>query len=117
LSRQHIRGVDAQDSKGLDFLSPWAVRLWDEWVANDATLNRAAARSRREWERIEALAVRGLVSDRERDDARDTAMADEQARTLSIVRQTSSAAAQLREVESRVQNLSGELRQVDEELQ
>jgi multidrug resistance efflux pump len=117
LSMQLVQGAGALESKGLDVVTSWARRQWDEWVANDDTLHRAATRSRREWERIEAMAVRGLVSDRERDDARDTAAADEQARALSIARQAASATAQLREVEKRVQALSGELRQVDEELQ
>jgi len=117
LSGQLAQGAKALESKGLALLSPWARQLWNEWVASDDTLQRAEARSRRERERIEALAARGLVSDRERDEARDAAVADEQARALSIFRQAASAAAQLRDAQTRVQNLSGELRQADEELQ
>ncbi len=117
LGKRLIQAAGAPASGGQDFVTSWARRLWEEWLANDATLSLAATRSRREWERFEALAVKGLVSDREREGVRDTAAADEQAKALAIAQRAASATAQLRDAESRVRNLSGELREVDEELQ
>ncbi|MBE7540444.1 MAG: efflux RND transporter periplasmic adaptor subunit [Opitutaceae bacterium] len=112
-----LEGNDRDTQReSLGFHTSWARRLWDEWVASDAALVASAAQSARELERIEKLAARGLVSDRERDAARSAAESDERARSLARHRQAASATAQRRDAEQRGRSLEGELKQVEEEL-
>ncbi len=98
------------------FGSDWARRQWEEGIADDGALAHAAGISRRTYERIDALAARGLVSAQECEGARDAARADDQARTLARSRRAAAWTAQQRDAERLVAKLTGELRQVEEEL-
>jgi multidrug resistance efflux pump len=79
-------GADAGAASPL-FRTAWAARLWAEFLAQDAADQLVEARARREADRLEQLGERGLVSERDLDDARFEAAARESARRTARQRQ------------------------------
>lgn len=72
---------------GSSFRTAWASRLWAEFLAQDAADQLVEARARREADRLEPLGVRGLVSERDLDNARFEAEARGSARRAARQRQ------------------------------
>jgi len=68
------------------FETAWAQRVWTEFAARDEGLARIEAKARRDAARMAALASRGLVSDREHEEAQHAAAASVSERSVTRAR-------------------------------